>query len=104
MKLDPSVAFELLWAELGGPDLEKEFRFHPTRRWRADYAHPESRLLIEIEGGTWTRGRHVRPAGYAKDAEKYNAAALDGWCVVRLTTDMVNVQHLLPIIAFTLTP
>ena len=35
--------FELLWRAVNGPALEPEFRFHPTRKWRADYAHLESR-------------------------------------------------------------
>ena len=43
--------FLRLWESLGGPPLEKEFRFHPGRRWRADFAHLPSRTLIEVEGG-----------------------------------------------------
>jgi hypothetical protein len=43
--------FETLWRALGGPELDRESRFHPTRRWRADFAHQPSRTLIEIEGG-----------------------------------------------------
>jgi len=35
--------FELLWRAQGGPDLQKEFRFHPVRKWRADFAHLESK-------------------------------------------------------------
>jgi hypothetical protein len=41
--------FELLWRAEGGPDLEKEFRFHPVRRWRADFAHQPSKKLQETE-------------------------------------------------------
>jgi hypothetical protein len=26
--------FELLWQQLSGPELEKEFRFHSVRKWR----------------------------------------------------------------------
>jgi hypothetical protein len=48
--------FELLWRAHGGPDLEKEFRFHPVRKWRADFAHLPSRTLIEIEGGIYVNG------------------------------------------------
>lgn len=77
--------FLLYWQSLGGPELEREFAFHATRRWRADFAHIESRTLIEIEGGIWIQGRHNRPQGFAKDAEKYLEAALAGWRVLRLT-------------------
>jgi len=42
--------FLLYWQSLGGPELEREFRFHPEREWRADFAHVVSRTLVEIEG------------------------------------------------------
>jgi hypothetical protein len=38
--------FVLYWQSLGGPTLEGEYRFHPTRKWRADFAHIESRTLL----------------------------------------------------------
>ena len=76
--------FETLWKALGGPELEREFRFHPVRRWRADFAHLPSRTLIEIEGGIYVNGRHNRAAGFAADLEKYLEASLDGWRVMRL--------------------
>jgi hypothetical protein len=49
--------------------LEREFHFHPTRRWRADFAHLPSRTLIEIEGGIYVNGRHNRAGGFAADLE-----------------------------------
>ena len=76
--------FEILWKEAGGPPLEREFRFDPVRRWRADFAHLPSRVLIEIEGGIWVSGRHNRAAGFVADMEKYLEAALAGWSVIRL--------------------
>ena len=76
--------FADLWRAAGGPPLEAEFRFHPQRRWRADFAHVPSRTLIEIEGGIYVQGRHNRAAGFAADIEKYLEAALAGWRVVRL--------------------
>ena len=85
--------FADIWQWLDGPELEREYRFDPERRWRADFAHPESRTLIEIEGGTWGYGRHNRAQGYAADCEKYNAAQLAGWTVFRLTTEMVDVRN-----------
>src|SRR5438067_11110208 len=75
----------VLWRALNGPPLEREHRFHPTRKWRADFAHLTSRTLIKIEGGIWIIGRHNRGDGFAADTEKYLEAYLDGWCVVRLT-------------------
>lgn len=86
--------FELLWRTLNGPKLEAEFRFHPTRRWRADYAHLESRTLIEVEGGVWVGGRHNRATGFVADAEKYFEAALGGWRVVRLVDSQLNLANI----------
>jgi hypothetical protein len=43
--------FLMLWKHVKGSDLEREYRFHHERRWRADFAQMEARVLIEIEGG-----------------------------------------------------
>jgi very-short-patch-repair endonuclease len=93
--------FETLWRQLDGPPLEREFRFHPVRKWRADYRCGDN-VLIELEGGVWTGGRHTRGAGYNGDLEKYNAAQLCGYTVFRLTTDMVTADHVQPIIDYIL--
>lgn len=65
----------------------EEYRFAPPRRWRFDFAWPALLLAVEIEGGVWRGGRHTRGAGYYQaDAEKYNAAAVAGWTVLRYTS------------------
>ena len=84
--------FDLLWESVGGPSLEVEYKFHPTRRWRSDYAHHESRTLIEIEGGAWG-GRHSRGSGFLNDAEKYWEAARLGWKVIRWTAPLITVEN-----------
>jgi very-short-patch-repair endonuclease len=71
-------------------DYEAEYRFHPTRQWRFDFAWPEMKVAVEVEGGQWTNGRHQRGQGYADDCEKYNNAILLGWKVFRFTGDMVK--------------
>lgn len=64
---------------------EREFAFHPVRRWRFDFAWPELCLAVEVEGGVYSHGRHNRPQGFIGDTEKYNAAAEAGWTVLRYT-------------------
>jgi very-short-patch-repair endonuclease len=91
--------FALYWRGLGGPELEREFRFHPERKWRADFAHIESRTLIEIEGGIYIQGRHNRAAGFIADAEKYLEAFLAGWSVVRLTSAQISTPTVERLIA-----
>lgn len=68
-----------------GVECVREYRFHPTRRWRFDYAIPSCRVAIEIDGGIWTYGRHNRASGYLKDLEKFNTAAEMGWLVLKFT-------------------
>ena len=68
-------------------DCVKEYKFHPTRRWRFDFAIPQYKIAIEIDGGVWTYGRHNRSAGYIADMEKFNAAASLGWVVLKFTPD-----------------
>lgn len=72
------------------PTPEREYRFHHSRKWRADFAWPAHSLLVEVEGGSWIRGRHQRPKGFENDCRKYNAAACCGFTVLRFTTDMVK--------------
>ncbi len=94
--------FETIWRQLGGPALEREYRFHPIRKWRLDFACPSLKLGVEVEGGTRSgKSRHTTGDGYTKDCIKYNQLALDGWRLFRLTSDMLAndpAGHLQPII------
>ena len=92
--------FAATWNALGGPPLEREYHFHPVRKWRSDFAHLPSRTLIEIEGGVWSQGRHVSPQGFVKDAEKYLEAALGGWQVLRLTPKQLNATTISRILSY----
>jgi len=76
--------------EYGFPEAEEEYRFHHHRRFRFDFAWPDVMIAVEIEGGTWSGGRHSSGAGYQRDCEKYNLATRDGWRVYRFTTGMVK--------------
>ena len=67
------------------PEPEREYRFDVKRRWRFDMAWPALMVAVECEGGTYSGGRHVTAVGFENDAEKYNAAVLQGWRVLRFT-------------------
>ena len=77
-------------ADAGLPEPVREYRFAPPRRWRFDFAWPDRLLAVECEGGTWANGRHNRGAGYANDCEKYNAATLAGWRVLRFESEWIT--------------
>lgn len=94
MRSKLEAKFALYWQSLNSPKLVTEHRFHPTRRWRFDFAHPEAKVAVEVEGGQWTGGRHTRGAGYQADCEKYNEAQMLGWVVFRLTGSQITVEQL----------
>ena len=71
-------------------EFKTEYQFAPPRRWRADFAYPEEKILIEIEGGSWIKGRHSYGPGFENDCRKYNTAELMGWTVLRFTPHMVK--------------
>lgn len=87
MNLEDRLHWHIQLIEL--PEPEREYRFC-ERRWRFDFCWPDLMIAAEVEGGTWTRGRHTRGKGFENDCEKYNAAALDGWRVFRFTSNMVR--------------
>lgn len=73
-----------------GRKFEREHKFHPDRKWRFDFALVDHMVGIEVEGGTFGKSRHTTGIGYTADCEKYNAAALRGWMVLRYTPQMVK--------------
>ncbi|MCR4297554.1 MAG: endonuclease domain-containing protein [Gallionella sp.] len=83
---------ELALRAAKAPAWVSEYRFMPERRYRADFAFLEARLLVEVEGGQWVAGggRHNRGDGYSKDIEKYNEMTIQGWRLLRVTTGMVE--------------
>ena len=87
-ELEEEFRRQIILSVLPIPNME--YKFEPKRRWRFDFAWPFYRIALEIEGGTWVRGRHSRGAGMRADCEKYNAAVLAGWKVLRVTSDMVK--------------
>ncbi|WP_151867459.1 hypothetical protein [Acinetobacter soli] len=71
-------------------NFEQEYKFHPDRKWRADFFITGTNILIEVEGGIWSGGRHTRGKGFIADMEKYNAAAVMGFKVLRFDTQQVK--------------
>ena len=95
----------------------RQYKFHPDRNWSFDfvilssdisgmmadkYTEKELRerakdicfrdwfVLVDIQGGIWSGGAHVRGGGYTNDIEKMNAATALGWDVYWFTSDMVE--------------
>lgn len=89
---EPSVGEVLLSTHLRVCKIgfEQEYKFHPKRKWRADFLITGTKILIEVEGGIWSGGRHTRGRGYIGDMEKYNSAAMMGFTVLRFSTEQVK--------------
>jgi hypothetical protein len=81
----------LICQSLGVPMPVAEYRFSPPRRWRFDWAWPEAKVALEVQGGVFTAGRHTRGAALMKEHEKVNTAAFLGWrlfyCTPRQVAD-----------------
>ena len=81
-----------------GIEFETEYRFHPTRKWRFDFV-VDKRVAIEVEGGLFSRGRHTRGKGYIGDMQKYNAAQIGGWKILRYGTGQINNNVIIDILS-----
>jgi very-short-patch-repair endonuclease len=90
-KADLEGTFAMQLKAMNLPEPKREYRFHPVRKWRFDFAYPDRKIAIEVEGGTYTRkSRHTSPVGYRNDIIKYNSATALGWKVYRGDTAMVR--------------
>jgi very-short-patch-repair endonuclease len=75
---------------LGLPEPEREVVAVPGRKFRFDFCFREARLLIEVNGGTFTRGGHSTGLGIRRDYEKANLAQLAGWRVLNFDGNAVK--------------
>lgn len=87
-EFEKELLFRIKIAKL--PQPQAEYRFHPKRKWRFDFAWPKQKVAAECEGAVWTRGRHTRGSGFIADCQKYNTAAVMGWIVLRYPRCMIH--------------
>lgn len=64
----------------------REFRFHPTRKFRADFAWLDKKVIMEVDGGLHVQGGHSRGAAREYDMARDAEAMMLGWKVVRVST------------------
>ncbi len=72
--------------------LQHHFRCIPGTAFEADFTHHESGVIIEVNGGTWTKTRtgHSTGTGIARDYKKLILAAELGYLTVMLDCNMVR--------------
>ncbi len=85
---EDELMFQMVAEKLPPPI--REYRFHEKRRWRCDFIWLDEKLIVEVEGGIWSKGRHTRGLGFQNDCEKYNEAALNGYKVLRVTSQQIK--------------
>lgn len=94
MKRNNATLLLEMWLKSENIKFKKEYKFDKSRKWRFDFAIIEKKIAIEIEGGIFTKGRHVSPKGFLNDIEKYNSATAKGWRLFRLPAhDLFNAKY-----------
>ncbi len=79
------------YVTLGLPSPDLQVKFHPTRKWKFDFAWVAQKLAVEIDGGSFmARGGHNTGTGIARDHEKQNEAVRLGWRVLRFGTKAMD--------------
>lgn len=93
-RLEEAMALQL---EAAGLPFEREYRAVPGRRFRLDFAWPEQRVGLEVEGGLFVQRRtgkrgigHTSTAALLRDCEKHSELAVAGWRLIRATAPTVR--------------
>lgn len=95
------IVVDAFFKSYGIPIPERELVFHPTRKWRFDYAWEDTAAMnlsitntsgerircaggvaLECQGGIFIQGRHSRGAALLKEWEKLNTAAEMNWRII----------------------
>lgn len=80
--LEGRLAQQMKEAELV---FEQQYRWHPNRKFRADYAFIEQRVLVELDGAV-----HRIKNRFKADIRKRQEAILQGWTMLPISTDQVR--------------
>jgi very-short-patch-repair endonuclease len=79
-----------IWLKSQYPDVISEYKFVPTRRFKADFYLPSLNCIVEYEGVFCGKSRHTNVIGYTNDCTKYNFATKLGFKVLRYTAKNLN--------------
>jgi very-short-patch-repair endonuclease len=76
-----------------GYDADREYRWHPSRKFRSDFALVQDRILIEIEGSG-----HRTYSRFLSDIDKYNQATVHGWSLLRCQPKQVAGGYIMDLL------
>jgi hypothetical protein len=79
----------------------QEFRAIPARRYRWDFAWPEHRLLLEVNGGAWMKSSYSHKSGpqIVRDYTKNNLAVAAGWKILYCESSMISKKKIIEYLA-----
>lgn len=83
----------------GFPPYETEYKFLPDRKFRADFAWPDHKLLVEVDGGKHINGHHHTAEGIKRDQERDRLAREAGFHVVRTDRDGLEGDQLYSLVS-----
>jgi very-short-patch-repair endonuclease len=87
------AAFQTRYIQLGGVgEWARHYRFLADSGYQLDFAMPDLRIGVEINGGQWQISGHSSGRGLHRDADKQNRALVAGWSIFWLTTDMLDAH------------
>ena len=87
--LENILAQQIKWAKLPAPHREYSHVI-PKRKYRFDFAWPEFKFAVEVQGGTWIKAAHSTGGGIERDCEKIILAQLEGWKVFPVTRGQIE--------------
>jgi very-short-patch-repair endonuclease len=91
-RFERELEFQIRAHKLPEPERQYYFAASIGRKFRADFAWPQYKLIVEVFGAIWKRGGggHSHPMHIEKDIERQQIAVLLDWYVVPVTTDQVK--------------
>jgi hypothetical protein len=96
--------FKNIWALVAAdlPIIHQKKHVIPGRRFVYDFEIIGKNVLVECQGGIFSRGNsgHSSGVGIQNDAEKVNRAQLNGYHIFQLTPEKLTVSYLTEIAEF----
>ena len=80
----------LLIRDAGLPEPVRQYRFDKVRRFKLDFAWPDLKLGVEVNGGTWVKSGHTTGGGLDRDYQKNNLCQLGGWRMLIFNKRMIE--------------
>jgi len=84
------IEFEFNARAIKLPAWECQYHGIPGRKFAFDFAWPDKKVAVEINGQIWCKGGHSSGVGLIRDYEKLNLAQANGWRVFQFHSGQVH--------------